>query len=214
MLRYLLTYLKLGKMGFIFSKFSKLGSGAKHPSPNPSPSVAEANQLFEPIHSFWAGYATACPSCVSCSSCLTGMWKWLDIVERVVPIVISYKMNCIFKRNVSKFYNFLMFKVVTLKSLGLEVTGMRKWIDIVEHVVPIVISYKMNSIYKRNVSKFYKFLMFEVVTLKSLGLEVTGMRKWLDIIEHVVLIVISYKMNSIYERNVSKFYNSLMFYWV
>ena len=57
-----------------------------------------------------------------------------------------------------------MFEVVTLKSLGLEVTGMRKWFDIVEHVVPIVISYKMNSIYKRNVSKFYKFLMFEVVT--------------------------------------------------
>ena len=45
-------------MGFIFSKFSKLGSGAKPPSPNPSLSVAEANQLFEPTHSFWAGYAT------------------------------------------------------------------------------------------------------------------------------------------------------------
>ena len=44
-------------MGFIFSKFSKLGSGAKPPSPNPYPSVAEANQLFEPTHSFWAGYA-------------------------------------------------------------------------------------------------------------------------------------------------------------
>ena len=46
-------------MGFIFSKFSILGSGAKPPSPNPSPSVAEVNQLFEPTHSFWAGYATA-----------------------------------------------------------------------------------------------------------------------------------------------------------
>ena len=45
-------------MGFIFSKFSKLGSGAS-PSPNPSPSVAETNQLFQPTHSFWAGYATA-----------------------------------------------------------------------------------------------------------------------------------------------------------
>ena len=43
-------------------------------------------------------------------------------------------------------------QVVTLKTFGLEVTGMRKWLDIVEHVVPIVISYKMNSIYKRNVS--------------------------------------------------------------
>ena len=116
------------------------------------------------------------------------------------PIVISYKMNRIYKRNVSKIYNFLMFEVVTLKSIGLEVTGMRKWLDIVEHVVPIVISYKMNSITERNVSKFYNFLMFEVVTLKSLGLEVTGMRKWLDIVEYVVPIVISYKMNSIYER--------------
>ena len=46
---------------------------------------------------------------------------------------------------------FLMFEVVTLKSLGLEVTGMRKGLDIVEHVFPIVISYKVNSIYKRNV---------------------------------------------------------------
>ena len=45
-----------------------------------------------------------------------------------------------------------MFEVVILKSLGLEVTGMRKGLDIVEHVVPIVISYKMNSVYKRNVS--------------------------------------------------------------
>ena len=107
-----------------------------------------------------------------------------------------------------------MFEVVKLKSFGLEVTGMRKWLYIVEHVVPIVISYKMNSIYKRNVSKFYKFLMFEVVTLKSLGLEVTGMRKWVDIVEHVVPIVISYKMNSIYKRTVSKFYNTFMFYWV
>ena len=43
-------------MGFIFSKFSKLGRGQP---PNPSPSVAEANQLFEATHSFWAGYATA-----------------------------------------------------------------------------------------------------------------------------------------------------------
>ena len=71
-----------------------------------------------------------------------------------------------------------MFEVVTLKSLGLEVTVMRKWLDIVEYVVPIVISYKMNNIYKRNVSLFYKFLMFEVVTLKSLGLEVTSVRKF------------------------------------
>ena len=141
---------------------------------------------------------------------VTGMRKWLDVVEYVVPIVISYKMNSIFKRNVSKFYNFPVFEVVTLKSLGLEVTGMRKWLDIVEHEVPIVISYKMNSIYGRNVSKFYKFPMFEVVTLESLGLEVTGMRKWLDIVEHVVSIVISYKMNSITRRNVSKFYNFLM----
>ena len=46
-------------MGYIFSKFSKLGSGAKPPSPNPSPSVAEVNQIFKPTHSFWAGYATA-----------------------------------------------------------------------------------------------------------------------------------------------------------
>ena len=46
-------------MGFIFSKFSKLGGGAEPPSPNPSPSVAETNQLFEPTHSLWAGYATA-----------------------------------------------------------------------------------------------------------------------------------------------------------
>ena len=53
-----------------------------------------------------------------------------------------------------------MFEVVTLKSLGLEVTGMRKWLDIVEHVVPIVISYKMNSFhYDRKVSKFYNFLI-------------------------------------------------------
>ena len=29
-----------------------------------------------------------------------------------------------------------MFEVVTLKNLGLEVTGMRKWLDIDEHVVP------------------------------------------------------------------------------
>ena len=142
---------------------------------------------------------------------VAGMKKWLDIVEYVVPIVISYKMNSIYARNVSKFYNVLMFEVVTSKSLGLELTGMRKWLDIVEHVVPIVISYKMNSITQRNVSKFYNFLMFEVVTLKSLGLEVTGMRKWLDIVEHVVPIVISYKMNSITKRNVSKFYNFLMF---
>ena len=46
-------------MGFIFSKFSKLGRGAKPPNPQP-PSVAGANQLFEPTHSFWAGYATGC----------------------------------------------------------------------------------------------------------------------------------------------------------
>ena len=142
---------------------------------------------------------------------VTGMRKWLDIIKHVVPIVISYKMNSIYKSNVAKFYNFFMFAVVTLKSLELVVTGMRKWLDIVEHVVPIVISYKMNSITRRNVSKFYNFLMFEVVTSKSLGLEVTGMRKWLDIVEHVVPIVISYKMNSIYKRNVSKFYNFLMF---
>ena len=44
-------------MGFIFFKFSKLGSGT--PSPNPSPSVVEENQLLEPTHFFWAGYATA-----------------------------------------------------------------------------------------------------------------------------------------------------------
>ena len=61
----------------------------------------------------------------------------------------------------------------------------------------------MNSIYLRNVSKFHKFLMFEIMILKSLGLEVTGMRKCLDIVEHVVSIVISYKINSIYERNVT-----------
>ena len=47
-------------MSFIFSKFSKLGSGAKPLSPNPSPLVTQANQLFEPTHSFWAGYATDC----------------------------------------------------------------------------------------------------------------------------------------------------------
>ena len=107
---------------------------------------------------------------------VTSMRKWLYIVENVVLIVISYEINSIYKRNVSKFYNFLMFEVVTLKSLGLEVTGMRKWLDIVDHVVPIVISYKINSIYKRNVLYSYKFLMFEVVTLKSLGLEVTSMK--------------------------------------
>ena len=86
-------------------------------------------------------------------------------------------MNSIYKRNVSKFYKFFMFEVVTLKNLGFEVTGIRKCLDIVECVVSVVISYKMNSIYKRNVSKFCKFLMFEVITLKSLGLEVTGMKK-------------------------------------
>ena len=48
----------IGKMGLICSKFSKLGSGAKPPSPNPSPSVVEAKLIFEPTHSFWAGYAT------------------------------------------------------------------------------------------------------------------------------------------------------------
>ena len=40
----------------------------------------------------------------------------------------------------------------------------------------------MISIYKRNVSKFYKFLLFEVVNLKSLGLEDKGY-------EHTVLIL-------------------------
>ena len=64
-----------------------------------------------------------------------------------------------------------MFEEVTLKNLGLEVTGLRKWLDTVEYVVPIVISFKMNSITERNVSKFHNFLMFEEVTLKSLGLE-------------------------------------------
>ena len=103
-----------------------------------------------------------------------------------------------------------MFEVLTLKSLGLEVTGLKKWPDIGEHVDLIVISYKNNSIYDRNVSTINNFLMFEVVTLKSLGLEVTGMRKWLDIVEHVVPIVISYKNNSISERNVSTIYNFLV----
>ena len=95
-----------------------------------------------------------------------------------------------------------MFEVVNSKNLGLEVTGLKKLLDIVERLVPIVISYKMNSITERNISKFYDFFMFEVVTLKSPGLEVTGMRKWLDIVEHVVPIVISYKMNIISKRNV------------
>ena len=48
-----------------------------------------------------------------------------------------------------------MFEVVTLKSLGLEVTGMRKLLDIGEHVFPIVISYKYTTekfLFKRNVS--------------------------------------------------------------
>ena len=47
-----------------------MGSGAKPPSPNPSPSVAEANQLFEPTHFFWAGYAT------ECHDLLYLIWKW------------------------------------------------------------------------------------------------------------------------------------------
>ena len=34
----------------------------------------------------------------------------------------------------------------------------------------------MNSIHERNVSKFYNSLMYEVVTLISLGLEVTKVR--------------------------------------
>ena len=40
-------------------------------------------------------------------------------------------------------------------------------------------SYHLKSkVYKREGLEIgYKFLMFEVVTLKSLGLEVTGMRK-------------------------------------
>ena len=109
----------------------------------------------------------------------------------------------LYKRNVPLFYKFLIFELVTLKSLGLKVTGMRTWLDIVEHVVPIVISYEIKGIYKREVSEFYNFLMFEVVTSKSLALEVTGMKKWLDNVGHVVPIVISYKMNSIYKRNVS-----------
>ena len=46
-------------MGFIFSNFSKLDEWGKAHPPNLSPSVAEANELFEPTHSFWAGYATA-----------------------------------------------------------------------------------------------------------------------------------------------------------
>ena len=96
------------------------------------------------------------------------MRKWLDIVEHVVPVVISYKMNSISEKNVQKIYNFIMLEVLTLKSLGLEVTGIWKWLDIIDHKVPIVISYKMNSIYKSNVSKFYNFFMFEVVTLKAL----------------------------------------------
>ena len=44
--------------------------------------------------------------------------------------------------------------------------------------------------------------MFEVATLKSLGFEVTSMKKWLDIFENVVSEVISYNMNNIYKRNV------------
>ena len=33
-----------------------------------------------------------------------------------------------------------MFEVVTSKNRGLEVTGLKKWLDIVERLVPIVIS--------------------------------------------------------------------------
>ena len=39
------------------------------------------------------------------------------------------------------------FEVVTWKSLGLEITSMKKVLYILEHVVPVVISYKMNNIY-------------------------------------------------------------------
>ena len=49
-------------MGLTFSKFSNLGIGEKPPSPNPTPSVPDTNQLFEPTHSFSAGYATIRPS--------------------------------------------------------------------------------------------------------------------------------------------------------
>ena len=42
---------KLGKMGLIFSKFS--------PSSNPTPLMADTNQLFKSTHSFWASYASA-----------------------------------------------------------------------------------------------------------------------------------------------------------
>ena len=46
-------------MGFIFfQNFQNWGVGHKPPPQDPFPSVAEANQLFEPTHSFWAGYAT------------------------------------------------------------------------------------------------------------------------------------------------------------
>ena len=136
---------------------------------------------------------------------VTGMRKWLDIVEHVVPIFISYKMNSIYKRIVSKFYNFLMFEVVTSKNLGLEVTGMKKvtwycWTcSPYSHIIQNE-QYLLREMFRNSTISS----IFEVVTLKSFGLEVTGMRKWLDIVEHVVPIVISYKMNSIYKRNVSE----------
>ena len=53
-------------------------------------------------------------------------------------------------------------KVVTARSI-FDDDGNDMLYSAIE-VVPIVISYKMNSIYERNVSKFYNFLMFEVVT--------------------------------------------------
>ena len=56
-------------------------------------------------------------------------------------------MEYCYENIVTRSYNFHMFEVVTLKSLGVEVTGMKKGLDIVEHVAPILISYKMNSIY-------------------------------------------------------------------
>ena len=47
--------------------------------------------------------------------------------------------------------HFLKHKEI-VESLDSEVNGMRKWLDIVERIVPIVISYQINNIYKRNVS--------------------------------------------------------------
>ena len=196
---------------------------------------------------------------------VTGIKKWPDIVEHVVPIVISYKndqyhmremfrqfnnflmfevvdlekpwfgyhryeevtwycwtcspySHIIKKWTVSmremfrQFYNFLMFEVVTLKSLGLEVTSLKKWPEYCWTCTPYSHIIQKWAVSPREMFRQSTILlMFEVVTLKSLGLEVTGMRKWLDIVEHVVPIVISYKNNSIYERNVSKFYNFRMF---